>query len=358
MLCACGCGLPANPDLGAFVDYQHAGRYERNGRRAVPLPPANEPGIQVAKRCPHCGRKIRGDVCSVSSCRSPDRINWKALTAAVAGSNDPYPLETTSADVTLSSPCSEEDTFRLRQRERGLVQVECGGCGGVAWQEPPCVVNGVEMIPVRCKTCDKRPCAECGERPRRYGGQYCAPCWRAKREETQTMAATATKNGKATKTCPYCNKAFEPYQGRDSQITCGSKPCKNKHIVWLGKNPRHKQPAIDPAAVLDRAKSDEAARGDQDGPGLCGSPDNAGLPVAPTLPAAEEVVAKSYGLTPPQLDAAMDFATADPILRAVEALEAVPWEKWPGIFEVLQARRDAQMAAKRAEEMLASLGVA
>lgn len=455
MLCACGCGLPANPELGAFVDYHHAGRYERNGRRAVPLPPATEPGIRVAKRCPHCGRKIRGDVCSVSSCRAPDRINWKALSAAVGGNPDPYPVETTSADVTLSSPCSEEDTFRLRQRERGLVQVECGGCGGVAWQEPPCVVNGVEVLVVRCRVCDKKPCAECGERPKRWRQQYCAECWRQRKEiempatiaapkivdahrewviwecvggydvlpatyngsppkamprfktleeaiaerraiwgdigkETQTMAATAAKL-----CCKYCGEEIKlrPQDRNITRVTCGSKACGKKHINFLSSGkakgaravngtppapvasngPSFKSSAATevqgegvqqapPAAGLDRPSVDVSARppasGEHmagplgvDGPVLCGSPDNAGLPVAiPTQPPQQH--------NPIAYEVVLTRASSDPILRAVEALEAVPADKWPGIFEVLQARRDAQMAAKRAEEMLASLGVA
>ena len=43
-LCACGCGLPAKPELGAFVDYRHGTRYEANGRRAEAAKAVGSPG--------------------------------------------------------------------------------------------------------------------------------------------------------------------------------------------------------------------------------------------------------------------------------------------------------------------------
>jgi len=377
VLCACGCGLPANPALGAFVDYPHAGRYERNGRRAVPL----EVREIVSKRCRYCGETVKRAKLDYHPRCKPASEGLTGpeirLLARTLVARDPYPLETTSADVTLAGP-SIEDTDRLRQRERGLVQVECGGCGGEAWQEPVVFVNGVATTVVRCRACDtQRKCVGCGVRPPRYKRDLCTECVREKREETQTMAATAAKL-----CCKYCGEEIKlrPQDRNITRVTCGSKECSKKHINFLSTGKKSRAingTTIAPAAVLEaaleRAKPDlekwdkkqapPQAPVQPDAPVLCGSPDSSGLPVTPTaedgtpvLVTIPEQPAQQHNPRCYQL--AVEVPTSLLVMSAVIAMEALPDEKWAGIMEVLQARREARLVAERAEGLLQALGVA
>lgn len=397
-------------------------------------------------------------LCAKCRAAAPVTVDLRAIATAV-GPRDPYPLETSSADRVLSNPCTEEETHDRRQRERGLVRVVCAGCQGAAWREPPCWVNGVERVVVRCRACaSQRKCVACGVRAPRHKRDHCAPCfWREKQEGVTEEMPTTTASGKATKTCPYCKKNFET--ARTLQICCGSEKCKEAHRNYLFKNPRHKQaPPVDPAAVLERAKPDlqewekkqapppaaEAPVSQPDsGPVLCGSPDHKGLPVAPaqvhnphhiassdanarregeeqlaapgldrrapavssrppasgehmagplgvrfcpickmeqiepgeercgmcaptppevaafaqgpSLEQAEQVVARSWGLTREQLDAHLDRTTQDPIMVAVLALEALPAGKVEGVLALMAARATIARAEQEAEELLASL---
>lgn len=49
--------------------------------------------------------------------------------------------------------------------------------------------------------------------------------------------------------------------------------------------------------------------------------------------------------------------TGDPVLRAVLALEALPQDRWTGVWALAEARADAAKAQARVEEILVSLGV-
>lgn len=419
MLCACGCGLPANPELGAFVDYQHAGRYERNGRRAVPLEPQQTNTYRRSRvPCPTCDRKRWSDRPRCAKCwnAKPLSLNLRAVALAV-GPRDRYPLETTSADVALSNPCTEDQRFDARQRERGLTRVECPGCEGPAWQEPPCTVNGEVRTVIRCRVCDRRKCSVCGVRRPRWHKPDCAEC-ASKRGEIEMATAT---NGKVSLgPCKYCREDIlaDPKDADRVRVTCGAEKCKKAHQAWLLKNPRHKQPPVAPREVDDTAEldaleqqsSDANARREgeraapsaagldrrapavstrppasgehmagplgveADAPVLTGNPENAGLPVAiptqtqthnpriyeqPTLPVAEAVVAKSYGLTSAELDEAMDRVTGCPILAAVLAIEAVPHSKRNGVMELVETRAAIRRAEQEADRLLSSLrGVA
>lgn len=344
---------------------EHYSRYRKNGGKALPLntreakrrglwvpppPEQSEPGLT--------GHDIR-------------------LLARTLAARDPYPLETTSADVTLANPCSEEDTFRLRQRERGLVQVECAGCGGVAWQEPPVWVNGVERTVVRCVPCDTK-----------------------KRKERLEMAVATLPKTK----CKYCpaelpqevlkNGAIRP------RVTCGAEECKKAHQAWLLKNPRHKQPAIDPTAVLERANEDlekwDAAPPPPatDAQRTCECGATFTPKVAKRCPPCREAWEREHAQTPEhnaarkaKLDAELEAArarnseippaaiphqppqqhnpriyegvksnpNADLILAAVLALEAVPYSKRAGVLALVDHRAAIVRAEVEAAQMLAEL---
>lgn len=308
------------------------------------------------------------------------------------------------ADRTLSNPCSEEEeTYNLRQRERGLTRVECPECGGGAWQEPPCTVNGEVRTVIRCRVCDAARkanlrCVACGERPPRYQRDLCAPCWR-RRKETKEMA-TAT-NGKAHAVCPYCKKGFNPI--RSTQVSCGEEKCKKAHQAFLHKHPVSTRPAVDPAAVMDRAKADleawdgksasEVAKappevkaallkrgaqsaladgtydtpasdgiyGDEPGTFRCCPPGQERCSMCAPTPkeAAFAAIPTLHQEHNPRIYEQRDSRNphACPILAAVLALEAVPDEKRAGVLDIVEARREVALAQARAEGLLQALAV-
>lgn len=175
--------------------------------------------------------------------------------------------------------------------------------------------------------------------------------------------STATKNGKAAKTCPYCNKGFDPI--RSTQISCGSDTCKKAHQCHL-----HKHPASSRLNLVPAEKESSATTGVQ-GEGVQ-APSAAGLDrpaedVASGPPASREHMAGPLGveaLLPEQGTDSADprresyFDEAPTLLRAVLAMEAVPREKHNAIMDVLEARYQAKLAAARAEGLLQALGVA
>lgn len=330
-LCLCGCG-DETPGDAACARSRCYVRYRRNGYKTVPLEakPTKAAPSGALIPCPKCGRKMRSSSTVCSQCKSREPIttfDLKAL-AAVYQPSDRFPLEVTSADRVLGDPFSVEDHEDRRRLERGLLRVSCPQCGGKAWQEPPCTVNGVATTVVRCKACDVRKCVECG-RPAVFRRDRCAPC-RAKLLRGDTMA---TKGD--TLKCPYCREKFTAR--RSTQVTCGAEECKRLHVNHLTKHPANG--AAKPAAAPPPVDAKPPAP-----------------PVeAPPLAVAEEVVAKSYGLTPPELDEAMDAQTGDPILRALLAVEALPREKWLGLWDLLEARAEVAEQQRKVDDLLSRL---
>ena len=373
-LCACGCGLPANPELGAFVDYSHGTRYERNGRRAVPY----DPNERVDRPCRYCGKYISRTTAANAyhpECVPPDP-DVPPLTGAdirllarTLAARDPYPLETTSADIALHSPTTLDQAFDARQRERGLTRVECPECGSGAWQEPPCTVNGEVRTVIRCRSCAEARkanlrCASCGERPPRYKRDLCAPCWRERRE--QEMATKPV--------CPYCKEGFDPK--RSGQITCGAEVCKKKHVAFLSSGPERKK--LGPGAPpVGRHPAGEAPAGKADytRPEV---PDTTPAPPPPATihellekGAREALAAGDYetpasdgifGSEPEAYEIDLSSIQRDarnpnacPVLAAVLALEALPPEKTNAILDLVDARRQARLAEARAAGLLREL---
>lgn len=351
-------------------------RYRRNGYRAVPLE-APKQAARTTRPCPYCGRRMRGEVCSKKDCRGPAPIDLRAIARAVSP-RDPYPMETTSADRVLANPSPGEVEHR-RQQERGYKPVRCEQCSGRAYEEPPCLVNGVATVVVRCRVCDIRRCAACHERPARRRETTCARCW-TKIQRGEIEMPTATKNGKqAHAVCPYCKKGFDPI--RCTQITCGGEACKKAHQAFLVKTPARKRDEAEappvgppPAGKADYAKAYDksSAALDGQGEGVQQAPPAAGLDrpsedVATGPPASREHMAGPLGVSccdltdscaecPNNPEKRTDpILQADPILRAVLALEALPRKKREGVLALVDARATARRAEQEAEELLASL---
>lgn len=333
-------------------------RYRRNGYRAVPLE-APKQAARTTRPCPYCGRRMRGEVCSKKDCRGPAPIDLRAIARAVSP-RDPYPMETTSADRVLANPSPGEVEHR-RQQERGYKPVRCEQCGGRAYEEPPCLVNGVATVVVRCRVCDIRRCAACHERPARRRETTCARCW-TKIQRGEIEMPTATKMA-----CPYCKKEFEPK--RSGQITCGGERCKKDHISFLSSGPERR--ALGPGAAPIGRHPKSSAAPDGQGEGVQQAPPAAGLDrpsedVATGPPASREHMAGPLGVSccdltdscaecPNNPEKADPILSADPILRAVLALEALPRKKREGVLALVDARATARRAEQEAEELLASL---
>lgn len=180
--------------------------------------------------------------------------------------------------------------------------------------------------------------------------------------------STATKNGKAAKTCPYCNKGFDPI--RSTQISCGSDTCKKAHQCHL-----HKHPASSRLNLVPAEKESSATTGGQ-GEGVQAPPaaglDKPSEDVRQPVPASSGQQAGPLGVdtvlcSPPVAATARVEVAATtviprdsgcPILAAISAMEAIGPEKWSGVLHVLEARLEANAAWERANGLLAGLVVA
>lgn len=305
-LCLCGCGKESG--TAAWAGSSCYVRFHRNGKRSVPL--EDTPPNLI-------------------------RSNLKAL-AAIFQPSDRFPLEVTSADRVLGDPRSVEDHDDRKRLERGLLRVSCPQCGGKAWQEPPCTVNGVEVVVVRCKACDVRKCVECG-RPAVFRRDRCAPC-RAKLLRGDTMA---TKGD--TLKCPYCREKFTAL--RCTQVTCGGAECKRLHVNHLTKHPANGAAAPPTPPPVEAKKTVLVFEGEE----LELKPIQPPVDPAPPRPL---VVATSYNpgpLDPPPEE------SGDPILRAVLAVEALPREKWVGLWDLLEARAEVAAQQRKVDDLLSRL---